>query len=82
MAHTIIFKRESFGGNTICPLVDKIRDVAKAEKWTGMAGFKEWAKITYNAKLRSGKWNDWTSINFKTEQDMDRFKQDFGGWDQ
>ena len=76
MTHTILFKRE--GLTTVDPVVDKIRSSARAEGWVGMAGFKYWAKETYNASLRAGKYDDWTSISFKTEQDLNKFKQDLG----
>lgn len=52
-------------------LIDAIRTAAKADRWTTMVGFKQWAKEKYNATLR-------TSIYFKNEQDMNRFKIDFG----
>lgn len=76
MTHTILFKRD--GSMTVDPLMDKIRVTARAEGWVGMAGFKDWAKETYSATLRAGKYDDWTSISFKTEHDMSRFKQHFG----
>jgi hypothetical protein len=60
------------------PLMDKIRTAARAEGWSRMVGFKDWAKETYNATLRAGMYDDWTSISFKTEQDMNRFKEHFG----
>ena len=77
MSYTILFKRDK-NGLTIDPLVDKIRVAARAEGWTRMVGFKDWAQETYNATLRAGKYDDWTSISFDTEQDMNRFKQHFG----
>jgi len=77
MTHTILFKRDK-NGLTIDPLMDKIRVAARAEGWTRMVGFKDWARETYNATLRAGKYDDWTSISFDTEQDMNRFKEDFG----
>jgi predicted aminopeptidase len=77
MAHTILFMRDT-QGYTIDPLTADIRKAARAEKWVGMAGFKQWAKETYNATLRAGMYDDWTSITFKTEQDINRFKKDFG----
>ena len=76
MRNTILFKREN--NFTVDPLMDRIRKVAKTEGWVGMAGFKDWAKETYSATLRSGKYDDWTSISFKTEQDLNRFKEHFG----
>lgn len=75
MANTILFKREN--STTVDPLMDKIRAAARSEGWAGMAGFKEWAKETYCATLRAGKYDDWTSVSFKTEQDMNKFKKDF-----
>ena len=59
-------------------LVCKIREAATKERWTGMAGFKQWAKENYNATLRAGRYDDWTSIAFKNEQDFDKFKEHFG----
>lgn len=76
MAHTILFKRE--GTYNVDPLMDKIRVAARAEGWSRMVGFKDWAKENYNATLRAGKYDDWTSISFNTEQNMIKFKQDFG----
>lgn len=76
ITYTILFKRE--GLTTVDPVVNKIRLAARVEGWVGMAGFKDWAKETYNATLRAGKYDDWTSINFKSEQDMNRFKNEFG----
>lgn len=77
MTNTILFKRDN-NGLTIDPLMDKIRDAARAAGWSRMAGFKDWARETYHATLRAGLYDDWTSISFKTEQDMSRFKQHFG----
>ena len=77
MANTILFERNK-NGHTTDPLMDRIREAAKAEGWTRMVGFKDWAKEHYNATLRAGLYDDWTSISFKTAQDLDRFKQDFG----
>jgi hypothetical protein len=76
MTNTILFKRENT--LTVDPLMDRIRNAARAEGWTGIAGFKQWAKETYKATLRAGKYDDWTSISFKSEQDLKRFKQHFG----
>jgi hypothetical protein len=76
MSNTILFKREN--GNTVDPLIDGIRKAARAEGWAGTDGFKQWAKETYKATLRSGKYYDWTSISFKSEQDLKRFKEHFG----
>jgi hypothetical protein len=77
MANTILFERDETGYTTD-PLMGRIREVARKEKWAGQQGFKQWAKETYNATLRAGIYDDWTSITFKTEQDLNRFKQDFG----
>jgi len=77
VTNTILFKRNK-NGLTIDPLMDKIRTAARAEGWSRMVGFKDWAKETYNATLRAGMYDDWTSISFKTEQDMNRFKEHFG----
>ena len=77
MTNTILFERDK-AGYTIDPLMDRIREAARAEKWAGQKGFKQWAKETYNATLRSGIYDNWTSITFKTEQDLTRFKQHFG----
>lgn len=77
MSYTIKFLRDT-NGYTTDPLMDDIKTAARAEKWAGMAGFKQWAKETYNATLRAGRHDDWTSISFKTEQDLNRFKQHFG----
>lgn len=77
MTNTILFKRDK-NGLTIDPLMDRIREAARAEGWSRMAGFKDWAKENYNATLRAGLYDDWTSISFKTDQDMNRFKQRFG----
>ena len=76
MRNTILFKREN--NFTVDPLMDRIRKAARTEGWVGMVGFKDWAKETYSATLRSGKYDDWTSISFKTEQDLNRFKEHFG----
>lgn len=76
MKNTIMFNRDKMG-YTEDPLMNAIRIAARNQKWTGQKGFKEWAKENYNATLRSGVYDDWTSISFKTEQDMNRFKQDF-----
>lgn len=82
MSHSIVFKRDTNGwggkGGCIDSLMDQIRTAARAEGWSMMAGFKDWAKETYNATLRAGMYDDWTSISFKTEQDMNKFKHDFG----
>jgi hypothetical protein len=67
-------------GNRTCndDLVTKILDAAHKEKWRGQAGIKQWAKETYGATLRSNRWGDWSSIAFKSDTDMNRFKEDFG----
>jgi len=78
MALTIKFKRNEYG-TTVDPTVDRIRKAARAEGWVGMAGFKDWAKENYNATLRSGKYDDWTSISFKYEDDMLHFVLKFAG---
>ena len=77
MAHTVLFERNEYG-HTIDPVVDAIRVQARSEGWTRMEGFKAWAKEAYNATLRAGIYDDWTSITFKTAQDLNKFKQDFG----
>jgi hypothetical protein len=77
MVDTILFKRDN-NGYTVDPLIPKIREAATKERWTGMAGFKQWAKENYNATLRAGRYDDWTSIAFKNEQDFDKFKEHFG----
>lgn len=71
MAFTIRFKGDDD------PLMEQIRTAARSEGWSGMLGFKDWARETYGATLRSGKYDDWTSISFKTQQQMDQFRQDF-----
>jgi hypothetical protein len=76
MTHIIRFERDN-SGYTTDPLVDLIRIKARAKGWTGMSGFKEWAKETYNATLRTGIYHDWTSISFKNNHDMKKFEQDF-----
>ena len=77
MAYTIRFERDE-NVRTRDLLINRIREAARAEGWVGMAGFKDWAKETYNATLRAGLHNNWTSITFKTEQDLTRFRQHFG----
>lgn len=77
MAYTILFDRDK-NGYTKDALMDAIRAKARADKWVGIKGFKQWAKESYNATLRSGMYDDWTSITFKTEEDLNRFKQHFG----
>lgn len=77
MPLTILFRRDS-NGYTVDPLMDRIREAARADKWVGMQGYKEWARNTYNATLRAGRYDDWTSITFKTEQDLKKFQQHFG----
>jgi ribonuclease D len=77
MSNTIWFKREC--GLTVDPLMDRIRIAARAEGWAGMAGLKQWAKETCNATLRTNKYRDrWTSISFRSEEDLKKFKQHFG----
>lgn len=80
MANTIKFKQEGspkYGRYCVDPLMDKIRAAARSERWTGHDGFKEWASVTYNATLRHSQDLEWTSISFNSEQDMEKFKQDF-----
>lgn len=72
MANTILFTGEKD------PVVYKIRLTARSQGWALMTGIKQWAKETYNATLRSGSHDNWTSIAFKTESDLSRFKKDFG----
>ena len=61
------------------PVLISIRNAARAEKWVGTPGFKQWAKENYNATLRTGKYGDWTSISFTNEQDLIKFKAQHGG---
>ena len=77
MTHTIKFERDR-NGNTVDLRIQKIREAAKAESWTGMAGIKQWAKETHNATLRAGKYDDWTSISFESERDLMLFTLKFG----
>ena len=59
-------------------IVTKMREEAKAERWTGVAGFKEWAKKTWKATLRiNADSGDWTSITFMKEEDLNKFKQHY-----
>ena len=76
MAHTFCFNRDK-NGYTTDPVMDAIRIAARDQKWVGKAGFKEWAKENYNATLRAGIYDDWTSISFKSEKDMKKFSEDF-----
>ena len=80
MAYTISFAKPKTenGGWKEDQIVSKMRQAARSEGWALSAGFKEWAKETYNATLRQGKHDDWTSITFKTEHDFTRFKDHFG----
>jgi hypothetical protein len=71
MAHTIRF---NLGEGEL--LFDQMKAVARNEGWAGTPGLKEWAKINYRAKLREGVVGI-TSINFKTENDMTRFRSTF-----
>lgn len=73
MAHTIRFNR-TFED----PCIEFIRKQARADGWVGQPGFKEFAKLTYSATMRTGRYGDWTSISFATVDDMNRFKQDAG----
>ena len=73
--HTIAFDRS---GQTTDPIIDKIRQAARTQQWTGIAGIKQWAKETYRATLRTNIYNDWTRITFKTAEDMARFQVDLG----
>lgn len=72
MANTVMFTGEKD------PVVYKIRLAARSQGWTSMAGIKQWTRETYNATLRSGRHGNRTSITFKTESDLSRFKKDFG----
>lgn len=81
MSHTILFnkpKLDSGGDYTYDPIVTKISQAARSEGWAGISGFKQWAKETYNATLRPGRYDDWASITFKTEVALNRFKDHFG----
>lgn len=75
---TVIKFNRDVNGCTNDQIMDKVRSAARAAGWTGMAGFKQWAKENYNATLRAGRYDDWTSIGFKNTQDMLKFKHDFG----
>lgn len=57
MTNTILFERDK-NGYTVDALMNQIRSAARSEKWVGQQGFKQWAQETYNAKLRSGKYDD------------------------
>jgi hypothetical protein len=71
MAYTISFKHYSD------QLIDQVRAAARAEGWTGTAGFKEWARETFKGTLRSGSHSEWTSISFRTEDGLNKFKLHF-----
>lgn len=77
MSYTIKFNRNEYGHN-IDPLMEQIRQAARSEGWSRIEGFKCWAKEHYHATLRTGLYDDWTSINFKTEAALNKFKKDFG----
>lgn len=66
MAFTIKFKQSGEED----PTMEQIRKAARADGWAGITGLKEWAKENYNATLRYGVYGTWTSISFKTEEDM------------
>ena len=70
MTYSIVFKRYDPD-----PVADKIRDAARREGWAGGAGLKAWAKQTFNATLHTGKYGDITSIRFRSQADLDCFKQ-------
>lgn len=74
---TIQFHREA-SGLTNDPLMDRIREAARRERWSGTAGIKQWAKETYKATLRTGAYGDWTSVRFRDQAGMERFRRDFG----
>jgi len=73
---TILFKRDKFG-ECIDPVIDHIRQAVRSERRWGMQGFRDWALEHYQAQLRSGIYNDWTSIKFKTEESYQKFCSDF-----
>lgn len=75
MTLTITFKRQFDGIKD--PLLEKIRTEARKDGWVGMAGFKDWAKEKFNATLRSGKSQNWTSIKFNSRSDLERFEKYF-----
>jgi len=55
------------------PVFDLIVAEARAQRWSGSAGFKEYAKEEYKAILRCGKHGNWTSIKFADQANYDRF---------
>lgn len=59
-------------GYCVDPIMDRVRHAARKDGYAGRAGFKEWAKENYNAKLKYGS-RDWVGIKFETEEDMARF---------
>lgn len=74
--NTITFKRNE-NGYTTDPLVDKIREYARADRWATMAGIKEFVRTKYKGTLRSNRYDDWTSISFKNKEDYDQFCKEF-----
>lgn len=72
MAYTIKFDRTDYNKND--QYVTHIRNCARAEGYTTVAGFQDWAKEAFDATIRRSKDNwEWTSISFKTQQDMTKF---------
>ena len=58
--------------------IESIRAAIRAEGWTGTAGFKEWAKETYNATLNFNCYGDMSSIKFKSEEVCQAFAKAHG----
>ena len=75
MSYLIRFKDT---GNTRDPIVNKIRAAPSQEGWALTAGYIQWAKETFDAKLSKSVYGGFTSIKFKNEQDMAGFKAYFG----
>lgn len=59
-------------------LFEALRAAARAERWTTVAGIKEFAKKEYKIKLNTNIYGDWTSMTFNDELTLNNFLSRIG----
>ena len=53
--------------------IKAIRSAARSQGWARTDGYKEYCKLTFNAKLRTSVYDNITSIKFNDQPDFDNF---------
>ena len=54
-------------------VTNAFRSAARSQGWARTDGYKEYCKLTFNAKLRTNVYDDITSIKFNDQYSFDNF---------